>query len=141
MVDPIDAARRRIGTRLREVRKQSGLSGPAFALRAGWDPARVSDYENGHKAPLVPHIRQWCEIAGASDQVTEDLIAATSAFFAELRAQWMRAPDPLLLIDGQKLGRIDELLAAGKLTDDALIDALREAGLPEVSRVLARVLK
>lgn len=104
---PTDAtkkAREALGLRLREIRKDAGLTGRAFASAAGWHFTRVSKLENGVQAPSDDDIRTWCATCSA-DALVPDLIAQARAvesmyleFKRQTRAgmkQLMLAPVPL----------------------------------------------
>lgn len=82
-------AQRALGSRLREIRKDAGLSGRALAAATGQHFTRVSKIEHGVQPPTDDDIRDWCLACGANDQVP-DLIAtarvAESAYL-EFRRQ------------------------------------------------------
>jgi transcriptional regulator with XRE-family HTH domain len=68
-----------MGARLREVRRDAGLTARALAAAAGWDNhTRVSKIEHGVQAPSDEDIRDWCAACGAGEQVP-DLIATARA--------------------------------------------------------------
>jgi transcriptional regulator with XRE-family HTH domain len=78
---PSDAARKAqqaLGLRLRELRKDAGLSGRELAAATGWHFTRVSKIENGVQAPTDQDIRTWCTACSAEDQIA-DLIAQARA--------------------------------------------------------------
>jgi transcriptional regulator with XRE-family HTH domain len=82
-------AQRALGARLREIRKDAGLTGRALAAATGQHFTRVSKLEHGVQPPSDEDIRDWCRACGAGDQVP-DLIAtarvAESAYL-EFRRQ------------------------------------------------------
>ena len=67
-------AQEALGVRLREIRKDAGLSGRAIAAATGQHFTRVSKLEHGVQAPSDKDIRDWCRACGAEDQIP-DLIA------------------------------------------------------------------
>ncbi|MCD0447660.1 helix-turn-helix transcriptional regulator [Actinocorallia sp. API 0066] len=70
------AARERLGARLRELRTGAGLSGVEFARRAGWSAsAVVSQVEKGRRSITADHVRLWCSLTGASPELTAELLA------------------------------------------------------------------
>ena len=82
-------AQEALGARLREIRKDAGLSGRALAAATGQHFTRVSKLENGVQAPSDQDIRDWCRICGAEEQIL-DLIATTRAVesaYLEFRRQ------------------------------------------------------
>ena len=78
-----------LGARLREIRKDAGLSGRALAAATGQHFTRVSKLEHGVQAPSDHDIRDWCRICGAEEQIP-DLIAtarAVQSAYLEFRRQ------------------------------------------------------
>ncbi|MDX6745085.1 helix-turn-helix transcriptional regulator [Actinocorallia sp. A-T 12471] len=70
------AARQRLGGRLRALREESGLNGLSFAREAGWkDSTNVSQVELGKRAVTAEHVKLWCRVCGASEGVRESLLA------------------------------------------------------------------
>jgi transcriptional regulator with XRE-family HTH domain len=90
--------------RLREIRKDAGLTGRALAAATGWHFTRISKIENGTQSPTDQDIRTWCSICSVEEQVP-DLIAQARAvesmyleFKRQTRAgmkQFMLTPVPL----------------------------------------------
>ncbi|HEX6522686.1 MAG TPA: helix-turn-helix transcriptional regulator [Streptosporangiaceae bacterium] len=74
----IKQAQEALGTRLREMRLDAGLSARALAAATGQHFTRVSKLEHGTKAPSDQDIRDWCRACDAQDQA-EDLIATARA--------------------------------------------------------------
>lgn len=68
-------ARESLGARLRELRRDAGLSGQGLADRCGWHPSKVSRLELGRQTPSEYDIRDWCTATGA-DLHIPDLIAS-----------------------------------------------------------------
>jgi transcriptional regulator with XRE-family HTH domain len=89
---PSSSARRaqeELGTRLRELRKDAGLSGRTLAELTGQHFTRVSKIEHGVQAPGDSDIRAWCRACGADDQIP-DLIATAhvvESAYLEFRRQ------------------------------------------------------
>jgi len=82
-------AQQALGARLREIRKDAGLSGRALALATGQHFTRVSKIENGVQAPTDQDISDWCRVCAAQEQVP-DLIAtarAVESAYLEFRRQ------------------------------------------------------
>ncbi|MFD8936681.1 helix-turn-helix domain-containing protein [Streptomyces sp. NPDC059578] len=81
MVSPsssVQAARRVLADRLREICKDSGLDGKTLARRCGWHPSKVSRISTARTTPSVDDIRAWCVACGVEDRA-EDLIASLHA--------------------------------------------------------------
>jgi transcriptional regulator with XRE-family HTH domain len=82
-------AREALGGRLRELRKDAGLSARAVAVATGQHFTRVSKIEHGVQAPTDQDIRAWCRACGAEDQIL-DLLAtlrAVESAYLEFRRQ------------------------------------------------------
>jgi transcriptional regulator with XRE-family HTH domain len=78
-----------LGVRLRELRKDAGLTAKALAAATGQHNTRVSKIEHGVQAPSDKDIREWCRVCGADDQVP-DLLAtlrAVESAYLEFRRQ------------------------------------------------------
>jgi transcriptional regulator with XRE-family HTH domain len=76
-----------LGTRLREVRIDAGLTGRALAKQAGWHESKVSKIEYGRIQPSPEDIRAWCRYSGVPEQ-TAELVAslhAVEGMFVEWR--------------------------------------------------------
>ncbi len=71
-------AQEALGARLRELRKDVGLTGRALAAATGQHFTRVSKIENGVQAPTDGDVRDWCDACSAQDQVP-DLVATLRA--------------------------------------------------------------
>jgi transcriptional regulator with XRE-family HTH domain len=85
-------AREALGSRLREIRQDAGLTARALAKLAGWHFTKVSKLEHGTRLPSRDDIRAWCRHCRADDQALDLIAAARSidAMYAEWRRQ-MRA--------------------------------------------------
>lgn len=82
-------AQQALGIRLRDLRKDVGLTGRELAAATGRHYTRVSKIENGVQAPTDQDIREWCHVCSADDQVP-DLIAtlrAVESAYLEFRRQ------------------------------------------------------
>ncbi|RAY14469.1 transcriptional regulator [Actinomadura craniellae] len=74
------AARQRLGGRLRQMRVDRGITGVRFAAEAGWrDSSLVSMIERGRRTISADHVRLWCRICGASPRLTAELLAEQAA--------------------------------------------------------------
>ncbi|WP_329217736.1 helix-turn-helix transcriptional regulator [Streptomyces sp. NBC_01485] len=70
----IQQAREALGKRLREIRKDSGLTARELASRAGWHESKCSRLENGRTTPSDGDLRAYAMHCGATGQAA-DLIA------------------------------------------------------------------
>jgi transcriptional regulator with XRE-family HTH domain len=112
---PARQAREALGLRLREIRKDAGLTGRALALAIGCHFTKISRIENGAQAPTEENIRGWCRACGALDQIP-DLIASARAI-ESMYIEWRRQTragmkrlmlNPVPLYERTKLFRIYE---------------------------------
>lgn len=81
-------ARRALGQRLREIRKDAGLIARALAGLAGWHESKCSRIEHGGTPPSDADIRAWTRHCNAEDQ-TADLIATARAVKG-IYVEWRR---------------------------------------------------
>ena len=70
----VQQAREALGKRLREIRKDSGLTARELASRAGWHESKCSRIEHGRTPPSDDDLRAYTLYCGAPSQ-TADLIA------------------------------------------------------------------
>lgn len=68
-------ARQLLADRLRDLRRDAGLTAIELAARAGWERTKVSKIEHATRPPSATDIRAWCQICGV-EQETADLIAS-----------------------------------------------------------------
>ncbi|MFD8967404.1 helix-turn-helix domain-containing protein [Streptomyces sp. NPDC059568] len=84
----VQQAKESLGLRLREIRKDSGLTARALAAAAGWHESKTSRIENGKTSPSDSDIRVWTRICHAERQA-EDLIA-TARGIESMHVDWRR---------------------------------------------------
>jgi transcriptional regulator with XRE-family HTH domain len=74
VTNSVHQQREALGRRLRELRKDAGLTGRQLATLAGWHESLVSKVETGHRTPTESQLRAYCSHTGANDQL-DDLVA------------------------------------------------------------------
>jgi len=84
----VHQAREALGNRLRDLRKDAGLTGRQLATLAGWPGSKISKIEYGKQTPTEDDIRAWCQLTGAADHVA-DLIA-TIRDIETMYVEWRR---------------------------------------------------
>lgn len=84
----IQQARETLGKRLREIRKDAGLTARELASRAGWHESKCSRIENGRTPPSDDDLRVYTLHCAAADQ-TADLIA-TARNIEGAYVEWRR---------------------------------------------------
>jgi len=81
-------AREALGARLRDLRKDAGLTGRALADLTGWQLSKISKIEHGKQNASENDIREWCRHSNAEDQIS-DLIA-TVRHIETMWLEWRR---------------------------------------------------
>jgi transcriptional regulator with XRE-family HTH domain len=84
----VEQAREALGARLRELRKDAGLSGRQLAALAGWHFTKVSKLENGKQHPSDDDLRAWCRHCHAPGEAAELIASAHSV--ASMYLEWRR---------------------------------------------------
>ncbi|MFZ3470632.1 helix-turn-helix domain-containing protein [Streptomyces sp. 4.24] len=84
----VQAARKAVAERLREIRRDAGLSGADLASSAGWYKSKVSRLENAVTPPSDADIRAWCAACGADDRAPDLIASSRSA--DSMYVEWWR---------------------------------------------------
>ncbi|WP_063036983.1 helix-turn-helix domain-containing protein [Nocardia pseudovaccinii] len=74
MTNSVHEQREALGKRLREIRKDAGLTGRQLAALAGWHESLVSKIETGHRTPTEAQLRAYCAHTDTKGQLS-DLVA------------------------------------------------------------------
>lgn len=82
------AARKAVADRLRELRRDAGLSGQALANATGWYKSKVSRLENAVTPPSDGDVRAWCTACGAEGEAADLIAASRSA--ESMYIEWRR---------------------------------------------------
>lgn len=88
MSNQAQQAREAFGARLRDLRKDAGLTGRALADLTGWQLSKISKIEHGKQNASEDDIRAWCRHSNAEDQIP-DLIA-TVRHIETMWLEWRR---------------------------------------------------
>lgn len=88
MTTSADQARASLGIRLRDIRRDAGLSGTELARLGCWQPSKVTKIEHGRQTPSEADLRVWCEHCRAHADLP-DLIAAVRSIETQF-AEWRR---------------------------------------------------
>jgi transcriptional regulator with XRE-family HTH domain len=83
-----DQARASLGIRLRDIRRDAGLSGTELARLANWQPSKITKIEHGRQTPSEDDLRVWCEHCRALSDLP-DLIATVRSIETQF-AEWRR---------------------------------------------------
>jgi transcriptional regulator with XRE-family HTH domain len=84
----IHQAREGLGHRLRDIRKDAGLTGKELATLAGWHSSKVSKVEYGKQTPSEEDIRTWCRHTRTDNQVVD--LVATVRNIEAMYVEWRR---------------------------------------------------
>lgn len=84
----VQQAKQALGQRLRDIRRDSGLSARALAGAAGWHESKCSKIQSGRVMPSEADLRAWTAICGVPDQAA-DLIA-TARNIEGMYVEWRR---------------------------------------------------
>jgi transcriptional regulator with XRE-family HTH domain len=87
-VTKVHEARRALGLRLRELRREAGLTGAGLAASLSWPASKVSKLENGRQTPTDEDILAWTEGTGAPAEA-EALLASLHTLEVQ-HAEWRR---------------------------------------------------
>lgn len=71
-------ARQILADRLRDLRRDAGLTAKELAGRARWERTKVSKIEHATRPPSAPDIHMWCQVCDAESEAA-DLIASLRA--------------------------------------------------------------
>ncbi|GIJ54154.1 helix-turn-helix domain-containing protein [Virgisporangium aurantiacum] len=83
-----DQARAALGVRLRDIRRDAGLSGVRLAAANSWLSSKVSKIEHGKQTPTEQDLEAWCRSCGAMAEFP-DLVAAVRSIETQF-AEWRR---------------------------------------------------
>ncbi|MFG2515948.1 helix-turn-helix domain-containing protein [Streptomyces sp. NPDC048584] len=86
------AAREAVARRLRDLRKEAGLTVVALGNACGWHNSKTSRIENALTGPSAVDIRLWCAATGATDQAQDLIVQSVNAesMYKEWRHQVRR---------------------------------------------------
>ncbi|GAB1693262.1 helix-turn-helix domain-containing protein [Krasilnikovia sp. M28-CT-15] len=84
----VHQARETLGRRLRELRRDAGLTGRGLADLAGWHSSKVSKIEYGKQSPTENDVRTWCQLCRAEDQADDLTVAARD--IETMYVEWRR---------------------------------------------------
>lgn len=88
MVSQVQQAREALATRLKEIRRDAGVTGRQLAALSGWHFTKVSKLEHAVTSPSEDDIRVWCHHCRADGQVP-DLIASLRSI-ESMYLEWRR---------------------------------------------------
>jgi len=75
------------GDRLRQLRKDAGLTASKISQSTGWQPSKMSRIETGQAQISEPDLRKWARAVGVPDEGVEELLAELRAIRLDA-ARW-----------------------------------------------------
>lgn len=88
MSDKAAAAKKAFGTRLRDLRKDAGLTGRQLSAETGIHNTKVSRIEHGQQSPTEDDIREWCIACGVARLIPE--LIAVHREIEQMWVEWKR---------------------------------------------------
>ncbi|MFC8829588.1 helix-turn-helix domain-containing protein [Streptomyces sp. NPDC057137] len=88
----VKEATKALGQRLREIRKDAGLTARALARQAGWHESKCSRFESGSRRPSEADLRAWALHCGVP-QLAEELVT-TARGIEGMYVEWRRMEQP-----------------------------------------------
>jgi transcriptional regulator with XRE-family HTH domain len=126
----VDEARNALGKRLRELRRQAGLTGKQLAESLSWPPSKVSKLENGRQPLTDDDIRAWTHATG-SETETEALLASSHTLEVQ-HAEWQRILKAGLKGHQAHIAEHDQKTKLYRIFESAVIPGLLQT--PEYAR-------
>jgi transcriptional regulator with XRE-family HTH domain len=117
-----DQTRASLGIRLRDIRRDAGLSGVELAQLAGWISPKVSKIEHGKQTPSEGDLRVWCEHCKALVELP-DLVATVRSIETQF-AEWRRIMRSGIRRRQQASARIYERARLFRIYEPAVIPGL-----------------
>ncbi|MFE4457199.1 helix-turn-helix domain-containing protein [Nocardia tengchongensis] len=138
MTSAVHEQRQALGIRLRELRRDAGLTGRALAKTANWPESKISKLEYGRQTPTEDDLRAWCEHTGSGDQLP-DLIATLRNIEAAYM-EWRRALGIGTRRHQRRLDRVAQAASQLRWYEPVLIPGLLQTP-GYVEAVLRRMIK
>jgi transcriptional regulator with XRE-family HTH domain len=88
LASQVQQAREALANRLKEIRRDAGLTGRQLATLSGWHFTKVSKLEHAVTGPSEDDIRTWCHHCRVEDQIP-DLIASLRSI-ESMYLEWRR---------------------------------------------------
>ncbi|MFE3058805.1 helix-turn-helix domain-containing protein [Nocardia sp. NPDC059239] len=130
----VHKAREALGQRLRDLRRDAGLTGRQLADLAAWHPSKVSKIEYGKQTPTEHDIRTWCGLT-AGEGHEADLVASLRNIDAAY-LEWRRSLGTGMRRVQQQVNQIESETGLLRGYDPALVPGLLHT--PEYAEAMFR---
>ncbi|WP_246257041.1 helix-turn-helix domain-containing protein [Amycolatopsis anabasis] len=121
-VTSVQEARRALGLRLRELRREAKLTGKELAESLSWPTSKISKLENGRQTPTDDDIRSWT-IATGSESEAEALLASLHTLETR-HAEWRRVLRPGLQPHQRELAEKDKRVRLFRVFEPVILPGL-----------------
>ena len=129
-ITDIDEERTALGNRLRELRRQSRLTGAKLAESLGWPPSKVSKLQNGQQTPTEDDIRAWTKATHAEAETTALLVSLRT--LKTRYAEWQQVLRPGLRAHQHRLTNHDETVKLFRVFENTVVPGLLQT--PDFAR-------
>ncbi|MQB01951.1 MAG: helix-turn-helix domain-containing protein [Actinobacteria bacterium] len=133
--EEIPAARRRLASRLRELRRAAGLSQEELGERSGWGQSKTTKTETGKTVPQLADVEAWLRAVAAPAEVRDELrdlaevaLSATSS--------WKREHSRGLRRNQLRYARMEQAASTIRIYQPGIVPGLLQVG-PYARRVMA----
>jgi transcriptional regulator with XRE-family HTH domain len=121
-VTKVHEARRALGLRLRELRRQAGMTGSRLAAALAWPASKVSKLENGRQTPTDDDVLAWTTATGAPLEA-EALLASLHTLEVQY-AEWRRILRPGLSAAQRELAGLEEKTKLFRVFEASVVPGL-----------------
>jgi transcriptional regulator with XRE-family HTH domain len=128
----VEDARNALGQRLRELRRQAGLSGKELAESLSWQASKVSKIENGKQTPTDDDINDWTRVTH-SEQEAVSLLVSLHTLEVQ-HAEWQRVLRAGMLPHQIELSETDQQTKLYRSFEPGVVPGLLQT--PEYARAL-----
>lgn len=128
----VEDARNALGQRLRELRRQAGLSGKELAESLAWQASKVSKIENGKQTPTDEDITDWTR-ATHTEQEAASLLVSLHTLEVQ-HAEWKRVLKAGMMPHQLELSEQDAQTTLYRSFEPAIVPGLLQT--PEFARAL-----
>lgn len=118
----VHEARSALGKRLRELRREAGLTGTQLAESLSWVQSKVSKIETARQTPSENDIRAWTSATG-SESHTGELLMALRTLEAQ-HAEWQRILHLGLQPHQSKLSELDAKTRVFRVFESTVVPGL-----------------